>query len=168
LFRASPMNKYVVSSSLVLLTCWLAPLASPQLAQAQPEQYRSETNIFYRAGSNLTDYMKDRCRLDIYYPTGTNDFATVVWFHGGALTGGNRSIPEPLKGKGIAVVAASYRLSPRVKSPVYIEDAAAAVAWTFRNIHTYGGSTNRIFLSGHSAGGYLTMMVGLDKHWLAA
>jgi len=69
---------------------------------------------------------------------------------------------------GIAVVTAGYRLSPGAKSPAYIEDAAAAVAWTFNQVEKYGGSSKRIFVSGHSAGGYLTMMVGLDEHWLAA
>lgn len=162
------MNLHLTFSSLVLLTCWLAPLASAQPAQAQAQQYRTDTNILYRADADLTDYMKERCRLDVYYPVGTNNFPTIVWFHGGGLTGGNRSIPEALKGKGIAVVAASYRLSPYAKAPTYIEDAALAVAWTFRNIHAHGGSTNRIFVSGHSAGGYLTMMLGLDKRWLAA
>jgi acetyl esterase/lipase len=112
--------------------------------------------------------MRERCRLDVYLPEGTNGFATVVWFHGGGLTGGNRAIPKELQEKGIAVVAANYRLSPKVKSPAYIEDAAAAVAWTFRHIAQYGGATNRIFVSGHSAGGYLTSMIGLDKRWLAA
>jgi acetyl esterase/lipase len=162
------MNRRFAFSSFVLLICWLAQLAPAQQAQAEAQRYRTETNILYRTGANLTEDMKERCRLDVYYPAGTKDFATVVWFHGGGLTGGNRSIPDALKGKGIAVVAASYRLSPRVKCPAYIEDAAAAVAWAFRNIHTYGGSTNRIFVSGHSAGGYLTLMVGLDKRWLAA
>ena len=65
------------------------------------------------------------------------------------------------------VVAPNYRLFPKVKSPVYIEDAAAAVAWVFENIETHGGDPRQIFVSGHSAGGYLTSMVGLDKRWLA-
>ena len=152
----------------VLLACWLPQPAPAQPAQSESQGYRIETNILYRSGEELTDYMKDRCRLDVYYPADKKDFATVVWFHGGGLTGGNRSIPDGLKGKGIGVVAASYRLSPQVRSPAYIEDAAAAVAWTFRNIERFGGATNRIFVSGHSAGGYLTSMVGLDKRWLAA
>ncbi len=121
----------------------------------------------YRDGE-LTEYIKERCRLDVYYPTNNNGFSTVVWFHGGGLKGGKRSIPRQLKEKGIAVVAANYRLHPKVKSPTYVQDAAAAVAWTFRNIEKYGGSKERIFVSGHSAGGYLTSMVGLDKRWLAA
>ena len=91
----------------------------------------------------------------------------MIWFHGGGLTGGNRSIPSALKGQGIIAVAVDYRLSPKAKAPAYIEDAAAAVAWTFKNIARYGGDTNRIFLSGHSAGGYLASLVTLDRRWLA-
>ncbi len=77
-------------------------------------------------------------------------------------------MPEGLKEQGIAVVAVGYRLSPQVKAPAYIEDAAAAVAWTFKNIARYGGSSTKIYVSGHSAGGFLTSMIGLDKRWLAA
>src|SRR5690606_10814393 len=72
------------------------------------------------------------------------------------------------KEKGYAIVAPNYRLSPKVKSPVYIEDAAAAVAWVFNNISQLGGDSGLIFLSGSSAGGYLDMMVGLDKQYLDA
>ncbi len=55
-----------------------------------------------------------------------------------------------------------------MKAPEYIQDAAAAVAWTFKHIEQFGGSRQRIFVAGHSAGGYLTSMIGLDKRWLAA
>ena len=137
-----------------------------RIVAVEPE-YKTVENILYRSGKNLTEYMEQRCRLDVYYPADTESFAAVVWFHGGGLTQGNRSVPEGLCEKGIAVVSVNYRLSPKVKSPAYVEDAAAAVAWTFKNIQRYGGSTNRIFVSGHSAGGYLTSMIGLDKRWLA-
>jgi len=142
------------------------------MANAQPtgnaaSKYKTETNLLYRTDGQLTDYMRERCRLDLLYPANTTGFPTVVWFHGGGLTGGNRFFPAPLKEKGFALVAANYRLSPEAKCPAYVQDAAAAVAWTFRNIQKYGGATNRIFVSGHSAGGYLTAMVGLDKRWLA-
>ncbi len=127
-----------------------------------------EKNILYRteAEAKNNEYINSRCRLDIYYPQEKN-FTTVVWFHGGGIKTGNKFIPEKLKEKGIAVVAVNYRLSPMVKCPVYIEDAAAAVAWTFDNIEKYGGSKKKIVVSGHSAGGYLTSMVGLDKNYLA-
>src|SRR3546814_14656444 len=51
-------------------------------------------------------------------------------------------------------------------APTYIDDAAAAVAWTFKHIADYGGDPSKIIISGHSAGGYLVAMVGLDKSWL--
>ncbi|MCA9131603.1 MAG: alpha/beta hydrolase [Planctomycetales bacterium] len=124
--------------------------------------------MLYREGE-LSDYERERCRLDIYYPTkAEKPFSTVVWFHGGGLTAGNRSVPKLLREQGIAVVAVNYRLNPKVQSPAYVQDAAAAVAWTFKNIERFGGAKNRIFVAGHSAGGYLTSMVGLDKRWLAA
>ncbi|WP_318840748.1 alpha/beta hydrolase [Reichenbachiella ulvae] len=104
----------------------------------------------------------------MYYPTDSIEFATVVWFHGGGITGGNKEIPKRLTEQGIAVVGVNYRLYPKVKAPVYIEDAAAAIAWVFKNIDKYGGDPNKIFLSGHSAGGYLASMVGMDKNYLAA
>ncbi len=129
--------------------------------------YKLEKDILYRteAEAQADDYIENRCRLDIYYPE-TKDFTTVVWFHGGGITSGSKSIPNELKEKGIAVVAVNYRLSPKVKCPVYIEDAAAAVAWVFKNIEKYGGDPSKIVVSGHSAGGYLTSMVGMDKSYL--
>jgi acetyl esterase/lipase len=128
--------------------------------------YRSELDIPYRVPDAQAGELKDRCRLDLYVPVGPRNFATVVWFHGGGLTQGNKSIPKSLQGQGIAVVAPNYRLSPDAKSPEYVEDAAAAVAWTVKNIESYGGSQKKVFVAGHSAGGYLATMVGLDRRWL--
>ncbi|WP_321285467.1 alpha/beta hydrolase [uncultured Sunxiuqinia sp.] len=129
--------------------------------------YKLIESVQYREDTVLTDYMKERCRLDLYYPDGKRDFTTIIWFHGGGITGGEKFIPEEWKNKGLAVVAVNYRLSPKVRCPTYIEDAAAAVAWVFSHIEEYGGSVSEIVVSGHSAGGYLTNMVGLDKHYLA-
>lgn len=135
---------------------------------AQTNKYTSLSNISYYPESEIAvdDYIKDRCVLDLYYPDTREGFPTVVWFHGGGLTGGRKSIPKELMNEGMAVVAVNYRLYPKVKAPVYIEDAAAAVAWVFNHIEEYGGDPDLIFISGHSAGGYLTSMVGLDKRWL--
>jgi acetyl esterase/lipase len=108
------------------------------------------------------------CRLDISVPESGVDLPVVVWFHGGGFTEGTRSIPNELKNQNLVVVAPGYRLHPAVRSPVYIEDAAAAVAWVFDNIDQYRGSNKKIYLSGHSAGGYLAAMLALDKKYLAA
>ena len=118
--------------------------------------------------SDLNDsYLVERSKLDIYYPKNVEKFPTVIFFHGGGLRAGNKNIPQFLKEKKIAVVAPNYRLSPKVKAPKYIEDAAASVAWVFNNIEKYGGDKNLIFVSGNSAGGYLTSIIGLDKRYLA-
>lgn len=155
------------SLTFLLLTATSAAQAEgPDSATAKHPEYQTVKDILYRSGDELSDYMRERCRLDVYYPTRKKDFSTVVWFHGGGLKAGHRSIPKALTEQGIAVVAVNYRLHPQVSAPAYIEDAAAAVAWTFQNIETYHGSPKRIFVSGHSAGGYLTSMVGLDKRWL--
>jgi len=140
-----------------------AGLSSPPVSTG----YQTEAGVSYRPKSEPDAYARERCKLDVYHPEGGAPCATVVWFHGGGLTGGDRSIPSAMKGQGVAVVAVDYRLSPKAKAPAYIEDAAAAVAWTFKNIARFGGDTNRIFLSGHSAGGYLASLVTLDRRWLA-
>ncbi len=137
-------------------------------AKAQ-QQYATEKNIPYYADSisQKDSYVASQCLLDIYYPRGAKNFATIVWFHGGGITGGSKEIPAALTDKGYAVIGVGYRLSPKVKAPAYIEDAAAAIAWVFKHIAGYGGSTNLIFVSGHSAGGYLGMMAVLNKKYLA-
>lgn len=135
---------------------------------AQKLEYETKSNIqYYNITINKSDsYINERCVLDIYYPKSTKGFATIVWFHGGGLTGGSKEIPEALKNKGFAIIGVNYRLSPKVKAEKAIEDAAAAIAWAFNNIASYGGDTSQIFVSGHSAGAYLALMNGLDKKWL--
>lgn len=158
-----------IKQTLVLVAIVIAP-ACQLLAQdkgpAADTGYRLKQDVAYRSGDDLTDYMRERCRLDVYSPVDAKGFSTVVWFHGGGLKNGSKQIPEGLREQGVAVVAVNYRLSPKVKSPAYIEDTAAAVAWTFANIEQFGGDPRRIFISGHSAGGYLASMVGLDRRWL--
>lgn len=130
----------------------------------QPTGYKTVTGIPYHPG--VSSYADERCILDVYYPEGVTDFPTVVWFHGGGIISGQREIPEALKNKGMAVIGVGYRFLTEVDVREVIDDAAAAVAWTFKNIASYGGSTSKIFVSGHSAGGYLTDMVVLDKSYL--
>ena len=136
---------------------------------SQDVNYEMKQNIHYYADSinSLDEYINERCVLDIYYPKNVKNFATIVWIHGGGLTSFQKEIPEELKNKGVAIIGINYRLYPKVKAPAYIEDTAAAVAWAFSNIEKFGGNPNLIFVSGHSAGGYLASMVGLDKKWLA-
>ncbi len=112
--------------------------------------------------------------LDLYVPQGARGFPTLVWFHGGGLTEGDKAgalevkIARSLAERGIAVAMVDYRLSGQVRFPAYVDDAAASVAWVLEHIEDYGGSRGRVFVSGHSAGGYLAAMVGLDARYLEA
>ncbi|MBE9664669.1 alpha/beta hydrolase [Mucilaginibacter myungsuensis] len=135
----------------------------------EPTTYKTAKGISYYADTTTLDqYARITCKLDIYYPTNIKNFPTVIWFHGGGLTGGGLEVPKALMEKGFAVIGVGYRLSPKVKAPAYINDATAATAWAFKHIAEYGGRNDLIFMSGHSAGGYLDMMVTLDKSNLAA
>ena len=137
----------------------LGMLACLQLS-AQEAHYATKRNLTYTTSTDA--YAQARCKVDVYYPTDAKDCPVVVWFHGGGLTAGQKAIPAKLKEHGMAVVAVNYRLLPRVDINACLDDAAAAVAWTFKEIAKYGGSTRKIFLSGHSAGGYLITMLGLS------
>ena len=111
-------------------------------------------------------YARERLLLDVYYPENATKQDVVVWFHGGGLEVGAKEVPHELRNKGMVVVGANYRLLPNVPVDSVLDDAAEAVAWVVRHAEEFGGNRGRIFVSGHSAGGYLSMMLCLDKHWL--
>lgn len=138
-------------------------------AFAQKTDYITKSNIRYYPENIYKgdSHASERCVLDIYYPNDAKNFATIIWFHGGRLTEWHKEIPDDLKDKGYCIIGVGYRLSPNVKAVNCIEDSAAAIAWVFNNIEKYGGNANKIFISGHSAGGYLAMMSVLDKKYLA-
>lgn len=73
-------------------------ILSTTLLHAQ--DYEWEKGISYRPDSN-DSYTKQMCLLDVYYPKGKTNAPTVVWFHGGGLTGGKREIPNELREQGI-------------------------------------------------------------------
>jgi dienelactone hydrolase len=50
--------------------------------------------------------------------------------------------------------------------PQYIKDAATASAWVRDNIEVFGGDPKSVFISGFSAGAYLTHMLSLDTAYL--
>lgn len=133
-------------------------------AGAQEKAYLEKKNISYTQATDA--YSLERCKIDIYYPAQDKDFVTVIWFHGGGLTGGNKEIPEYLKGKGIAVIGVGYRLAPQVTVQEIIQDAADVVKWCNDHIASYGGNAAKIVISGHSAGAYLALMLGLNGEYL--
>ncbi|MAX24086.1 MAG: lipase [Phycisphaeraceae bacterium] len=116
------------------------------------------------------DYAAQKCTVYVHRPENDN-YPVFVYFHGGGLEGGGRGEGDPfverMIAEGFGVVTAEYRVSPQAKYPAYNEDAAAAVAWTIENIAEYGGDPTRLFVTGHSAGGYLTAITCLDDRHLS-
>ena len=110
-------------------------------------------------------------QLDLYLPPGSG-FPTVLFLHGGSLTGGDkededyRGICNPFPQSGVACATMNYRLFPAVKWPAPEQDAAAAFAWLKSHIAEYGGSPARIFVFGHSSGCLLASLLGTDETYL--
>lgn len=126
--------------------------------------------VQYREGAG-----SQRRRLDLFLPKGKRDFPVVVLLHGGAwMIGDNRccglysSVGEFLASQGIGAVLPNYRLSPWVRHPAHVEDAARVVAWTRNHIAERGGRPDQIFLAGHSAGGHLVSLLATDEQYLKA
>ncbi len=114
--------------------------------------------------------------LDVWTQTASASAATskpvLVFFYGGGWADGSRLdygfVARAYAARGYVVVLPDYRLVPQVRFPAFLQDAAAAVAWTHANIARYGGDPNRIAVAGHSAGGYLAVMLALDGQYLRA
>ena len=115
-----------------------------------------------------------RQKLDVYVPEGTAPArrSVVVFIHGGSWESGSkeqyRFVGSALAEKGYISVLPNYRLNPDVRFPVFVEDAARAVAWTLKNIDRFGGDPTRVYVMGHSAGAHIAMLLTLDRHYLAA
>ena len=149
------MNRKVTSFLLLILIC--LPLCS--------QTYKQVNDISYT--NKIDSYAKERLKLDIYYPEELNNCPVIVWFHGGGLEAGNKEIPNRLKEKGYVVVGVNYRLLPNVSINETLDDSAEAIAWVFRHVSEYNGDPNKIVVTGHSAGGYISMMLCLNKKWLS-
>lgn len=67
--------------------------------------------------------------------------------------------------KGCATVVINYALIPAVGMDELVRQCRAALAWTHRNAASIGGDPDRIFISGHSAGGHLVAMM-MATDWL--
>lgn len=112
-----------------------------------------------------------RQKLDIYTPKNAQGPApVVVFFYGGNWASGQRAdyafVGHALASRGMVAVIADYRLYPEVHYPEILQDTAQATAWAFKEIGRYGGDPKRLFVMGHSAGGYNAAMVALDASLL--
>ncbi len=145
----------------ILVLMVFALSLTSQALVAQNPKVQIEENIVYKEGPT-----HERHILDVAYPENTERCPVVVWFHGGGLTQGKKFIEPNLKNSGFVTVYPNYRLYPEASVAEIIDDAAAAVAWVIKNIYNYGGEPSKVYVSGFSAGAYLTMMVGLNSTYL--
>jgi acetyl esterase/lipase len=112
-----------------------------------------------------------RGQLDVYRRRDTPPGApVVVFFYGGGWDSGDRAsylfAAEGLASRGYVAVVPDYRIYPAVRFPVFLDDAAAAVAWTKRHVREFGGNPDKIFVMGHSAGAHVAAMIALDAQYL--
>ncbi|MHC4994929.1 MAG: alpha/beta hydrolase, partial [Planctomycetota bacterium] len=152
-----------------LVACFLVGMFGARIVSAA-EGVRVIRDVPYLSGAGLSAYERERCKLDVYVPDGVEQkggAAVLVWFHGGGLKNGDKAgatavkVGERFAGEGVIVMSVNYRLSPKAGYPAYVKDAGRAVAWAIAHAKDYGGDGAKVFVSGHSAGGYLTAMVGV-------
>jgi acetyl esterase/lipase len=115
--------------------------------------------------------------LDVYVPTSEpvqdgKGRPIVVFFYGGSWQNGNRGdylfVGEALASRGFVAVLPDYRTWPETGFPGFIDDAAAAVRWARDHASEYGGDPSRLFLTGHSAGAQIAVLLATDGRYLAA
>lgn len=156
-----------------LLIVFLSTVFIPITCLSKVEAFELKKNVLYLSEDTASDYEKKQCRLDAYLPLQDEPYPLLVWFHGGGLEGGSKSsnltrrMAEAFAKKGVGVISADYRLSPNVTFPAYLNDAAAAVGWAVAHAKELG-TQSKVFVGGHSAGGYLAAMLAMDPSYLEA
>jgi len=156
----------------IILLVFAAALIIPEPGVAQnPElaarlndinnRVRSVQNITYLTANNWD------AKLDVYVPrtTTASPNPTLIYIHGGGWVGGSKegsfSAFLPYLEMGWSVVNVEYRLARVSLAPAAVEDCRCALRWIVRNAKQYNFDTNKLVVTGHSAGGHLSLTTGL-------
>ncbi len=106
-------------------------------------------------------------KLDLYLPATTNPAPLMVWIHGGGWRSGDKAGVNPaiirLSSDGYAVASINYRLKDLSIHPKNIHDCKGAVRWLRANADKYGYDPSRVAVGGGSAGGHLSLLLGLSS-----
>ena len=152
-------------------TLVLVALAIALPSRGQPADLSTwtvEIGQRYRVHPNVTYLVADdfEAQLDVIAPTEKDDpLPTLLYIHGGGWMGGNKEQVLlhflPYLEMGMAVVNVEYRLGGVALAPAAVEDCRCALRWLIANAEEYGLDPARIVVSGHSAGGHLTLTTGM-------
>lgn len=104
--------------------------------------------------------------LNVFQPKKAKDAPVLLFIHGGSWNSGNKEIYNFLgtrfAKKGVVTVIMDYPLSPDYQVQSMALASAQAVNWMHQSIENYGGSKDKLFVSGHSAGGHLASLIAVN------
>jgi acetyl esterase/lipase len=129
-------------------------------ASTVAEQYWIQPDITYGVANNYT------LKLDVWQRKDAKTAApTLIYYHGGGWVFGDRTgatlLFLPYLRMGWNVINVEYRMANVSLAPAAVEDCRCALRWTVRNAKHYNIDTDRIVLTGHSAGGHLSLITGM-------
>ncbi len=104
-------------------------------------------------------------RCDVYAPHDAHAAPVLVFWHGGGWTNGYREwvafMAPHVTRRGLVLVAPSYRLAHQARLPAAFDDCLALLPFLRSHAADWGGAADRLYLSGHSAGGHLAALAAL-------
>ncbi len=105
-------------------------------------------------------------KLDVIYPHDASvAVPAIIYIHGGGWVFGDKAgaVLEvlPYLQMGWAAVNVEYRMASASKAPGAVEDCRCALRWVVRNAKTYHIDPTRLVVTGHSAGGHLSLTTGM-------
>jgi len=118
---------------------------------------------------NITYSPEHDLKLNVFSPKTSNTPKQVfVFIHGGNWNVGKKStynfLGKRMAKKDVVTVIVDYRKCPTTYDEIS-RDVVKSIKWVKENITQYGGDTNKIFISGHSAGGHLAALVATDNQY---
>lgn len=141
------------------------PEATPAI-DFVPEGVSDYRNIVYATVEN-TAFGERELHLDLFRPEQEGRFPALIMVHGGGWRAGNKSLQVPMAqmiaAKGFVAVTVEYQLSLEAQYPAAVHNIKSAIRWMRANAEQYGIDTERIAISGCSAGGQLATLVGLTS-----
>jgi arylformamidase len=105
-------------------------------------------------------------RLDIFRPQTAGLAPVQVYIHGGYWISNDKKdcsyVALGFVGAGLVNVAINYSLIPQATMAEQMRQCRTAVRWVADHIRDYGGDPERIYVTGHSAGGHLAVNLLTD------